>query len=356
MTCSAKSADSMARTCLFVKVLVVAAAVANVAWCTETVPDWAASARESELSSSTSECECIFQDDTQGHITQGCENDRCNNCGRCSQHQFSPDGVNFYRYCSCTGNEQCSEHCPQYNRNAAKWHHPPCQLPSGTEVHIQCDIFSTMTDECRDDVCWCYFNVDAGCPTSAVRVGGAIALVVLLCTCCVCVCRKFCKCCKGDQAQAATASVQDPLLEQVPTSTDPIGNRYGSFMQQAGQPPIVANGQQQQVMQQHVPQQQQQFMQQQHHGEEQRIPPPTHQPTSQATLAAPSPGASPAVNPAVGAASTLAEFCTSRAPYPLMLAALPWCMFVALGKRHQANRDNRRSLEVVACQPQRFML
>ena len=300
----------MARTCLFV--LVMTAAVADVASATETVPDWVASPETGGFPGDSSSCSCEFHDSIP---TRGCLNEMCNNCGRCSQAQYSNDGVNFYRYCSCTNDEQCGEQCPKYDPNAAKWHHPPCQLPTGTEVEIRCNIFSTMTDECRDDVCWCYFNADAGCPTSAVRVGGAIAVVLLLCACCVCGCRKFCNCCKSDQVdqvQAATAGVQDPLLGQAPTSTDPIGNRYGSFMQQAGEPPIVANGQQQLAVQQHV--QHQQFTQQQQpqpqiKQQQQLMQPTRQQPGVHATPAAPS--APPAVNPAPGATSTLAEFCTS---------------------------------------------
>ena len=70
-------------------------------------------------------------------------------------------------------------------------------------------IFSSMTDKCRSDICWCYYNLDAGCPTSAVRV--IIALVIILVPICGC---SFCiykKCCKNEPQPVMY--VQQPAMQ-----------------------------------------------------------------------------------------------------------------------------------------------
>eukprot|EP01046_Picozoa_sp_COSAG06_P059679 COSAG06_NODE_12426_length_1384_cov_1.086381_1_plen_264_part_10 len=179
-------------------------AATDVASSTETAPpaNWAP---ELSSTSDAGQCTCDFVDGDL--LTRGCDNDVCSNCGNCPQSQFSHDGTNFYRYCSCSGNGQCSDQCPNYDPNAAPDRHPGwrCPMQDGTEIEISCNIFSTVSDECREDLCWCYCQSEGACPTSAARIGGAVAAAVLLCACCIFGCRKMCKCCKSDDADAEAA-------------------------------------------------------------------------------------------------------------------------------------------------------
>ena len=145
---------------------------------------------------------------------------------------------------------------------------------------------NTMTDECRDDICWCYDNVDKGCPTSYAKVGGAIAVVLLVLACCVFGIRKCF--CNNPVPVIYAGSQQAPLLPPGVNSAAPnlLQQQMGSGMLiQPGQP-----GQPPQQFQQH----QQQPLPQQAHLQ--------HQPAGLVQAAAGLPAAA-------APSSSLAEFC-----------------------------------------------
>lgn len=95
---------------------------------------------------------------------------------------------------TCSGTYEVQDHESCY---------APRDMPTGPpfpSVAVSCTVpvFTSLSDECRDDLCWCYKRAkyaDDVCPVNVWAVVGAVVVLVLLCACCICGCWRTGKCC-----------------------------------------------------------------------------------------------------------------------------------------------------------------